>query len=99
MCVYVDTGTFSLLQKFFKIFQVMSTDKDTRIVSNTNVYFGDFRISVMAGIGSIELGHSLHTMVTRSECEGYQFVHSNIFAGQFSQSILHECKYLRILIS
>lgn len=49
----------------------MFIDKDIWIVLNINVYFGDFWIFVMVGIGSIELGYSLYIMVICSECEGY----------------------------
>ena len=80
----VYSRTFRLFQQFFEVFQVMPADKDTRIVAYTDIDFGNFGIAVTACIGSIQLCHGRHPMLTCLQCKLNQFFHSYVIAGQFS---------------
>ena len=52
--IYIYSCTFGLFQQFFEVFQVVSADKNTRIVADADIYFGDFGISVAACIRFVQ---------------------------------------------
>ena len=62
--VYVYSGALGLFQQFFDIFQIVSANENSRIVTYTDVYFCDFGVTVTASIGFIQLCHSGYSMFT-----------------------------------
>ncbi|KAF5031617.1 hypothetical protein DSECCO2_625860 [anaerobic digester metagenome] len=64
VCVHIDAGSFSLLEQVFEVAQVVATDKDSRIVTGSNVHLSDFRIAIGARVGFVEQRHCFYTIFT-----------------------------------
>ena len=63
MRVHVYSRTFSLTQKILQVVQVVSADQDTRILPYSDVYLCQFRMSVAGGVGTVQQGHYLYSVL------------------------------------
>ena len=79
--IYVYSRTFGLFQQFFEVFQVVSADKNARIVADTDINFSDFGISVAACIRFVQLCHSGYAMFPCFQSQLYQLFHGNVITG------------------
>ena len=94
--IYIHSCSFGLFQQLFHVFQVVTADQNSRIVTHANVYFGNFGIAVRSGIGFVEQRHHLHTVFS-----GFKYKSSELFGvqtivGSSHQRILHKCVHTRI---
>ena len=96
MCIYIHSCTFGLFQQLFHVFQVVTTDQNSGIIANPNVYFGYFGIAISGCICFVEQRHYLHTIFS-----GFKYKRSKLFGvqtviGSCHECILHKCIHTRI---
>ena len=70
MCVDIHARSLCLLQKHFQITEIMSGDQNSRIIPDTDIYFGDLRISVSFCICLIEQSHHLNAVLASFQRKG-----------------------------
>ena len=73
--VNIYTGAFCLVKEHFQILKVMSGNQNSGIVTNTDIYGSDFRISVSGSICSVKKSHTLYAGLTGLQGKGYQIVY------------------------
>jgi len=53
VCINIHPGPFRLDEQLFEVLQIMATDQDGRVVSNPDIYFGEFWVTVGCGVSLI----------------------------------------------
>ena len=94
--VDVHPGALGLLQKHLQIPQIMPGYQDARILPHADLYPGDLRVAVAAGIGLIQQGHALHAVLARLQHQSRQFLQGQTVIQRGSQSTLQERIHLLI---
>ena len=90
MSIDINTGALGLLQELLQILQIMSGYQNTGVLSDANIYLGDLRISVSAGICSIQKSHTIYAELTAFKSQSDKIIYSQAVVQCLSQSRLDE---------
>lgn len=99
MGIDIDAFPSCLLKQFFKVFEVVSADKDARIVADTYIDLSYFGITVGSGIRAVKEFHRLHSSFADIQHERKQFIDTDIPTGCLGQCILDYGIHILILIT
>jgi len=99
MGIDIDAFPSCLLKQFFKVFEVVSADKDARIVADTYIDLSYFGITVGSGIRAVKEFHRLHSSFADIQHERKQFIDTDIPTGCLGQCILDYGIHIVILIT
>ena len=94
----IHTASFSLVEKHFQIFQVVSGNQNSRVLPHTDVYGSDFRIAVSCGICLIEKSHAFHACFTGLKGQLYQVVYGKAVIQCCGKRLLNESVYIGIIL-
>lgn len=62
VCIDIYASSLSLFQQHFQVFQIMTGYENGRVVSDADIDFGNFRITISFCVGFVEESHAIHTI-------------------------------------
>src|SRR6056297_1094436 len=99
MGIYIHSRSLCLLEQLLHVFQIVTRDKYSRVLSYTYVYFRNLRISVCFSICGIEKSHYVNTEFSCFKSQGYKLVSAQCVIQRRGQSLAYETVNIFVFFS
>ena len=96
--INVNSSSCCLLEELFKVTEVVTRDENAWILSNPDIYLGNFGITISAGICLVKQCHGFDTTFTHVEDNFHEFVNRDVGAAHLFKHLLYVGIHVIILV-
>ncbi|MPM71683.1 hypothetical protein SDC9_118653 [bioreactor metagenome] len=98
MCVHIHAGALRLFQQLFQIDKVVAGNQNRRILSDTNIDLGDFRITESGCVGLVQKCHDLNAVFAGFQRQRNQIIGSKGIIQRRRQRLIDKGVYIQIFL-